>query len=142
MLYEFNESIKRDKKVNQDTYNEIIEYLNNKAVLNSSGKIKKLSPYYRNKLKRISEIYNLFNEKLINVNINTGFISSLNKDQFEMFINILNNELNKENTNHENKDSLKKCGNFGHGCDKYVTNRTYCEDCIEDGYYTSESESD
>lgn len=134
LLYEFNEAIKEDKNVNQDTYNEVIEYLNDKAVLNSYGKIKKLSPYYKNKLKRVSEIYFMFKDKLINVNINTGFISSLSKEQFKMFINILNNELNKDdnintninvniNNNRENKSILKKCNNFGYGCDNYVTNR-------------------
>lgn len=158
MLYDFNESIKSDKNVNQDTYNEVIEYLNDKAVLNSYGKRKKLSPYYRTKLKRISKIYNLFDDKLINVNINTGFITSLSKNQFEMFINILNNELNKENTNNENKDdninldindniienenNSKKCGNFGYGCSNYVNNRTYCKECMKDGYFTTDDESD
>lgn len=97
LLYNFNDAIENDKNINQDTYNEVIEYLNEKAVYNGDGKIKKISLYYKNKLKRVSELYNIFGKKLININIKTSFITSLNKDQFELFINILNDEIDKRN---------------------------------------------
>lgn len=70
-----------------------------------------------------------------------------------MFINILNNELNKENkddninlnTNDniiENENNLKKCGNFGYGCSNYVNDRTYCKECMKEGYFTTDDEYD
>lgn len=146
ILYDFNDAIEKDIDVNQSSYNEVIEYLNDKTVLNGSGKYKKLSPYYKNKLKRISEIYNIFGKKLININIKSSFIASLNKEQFELFINILKKEINikyqNKNVGVDSQDNKKPCKNVNYNCIKYVTNRVYCQECIADGYYTDMSETD
>lgn len=144
LLYKFNDAIENDKNINQNTYNEVIEYLNEKAVYNGDGKIKKISPYYKNKLKRVSELYNIFRTDLININIKTSFITSLNKEQFELFINILREEINKRNLNlndissyssesvntyyNNNNENILKCVN--EKCNNYYEDyNEYCEIC-------------
>lgn len=94
-LFKFEQLIKQDKSINQENYDEVIKFLNDKAVLNKNCEIKKLSPYYKRKLNRISYVYDLYKERLINVSINTGFLGNIPDNKYQEWLKMLDEKINK-----------------------------------------------
>lgn len=102
------------------------------------------------KFKKMSKFDYLINEdKLINISINTSYLGKMSDKIYNQWIDILDKKINQktnkisnhinidvnDNINNNKEDSFIKCGNYGHGCDKYVINRTYFHDCIDDGVF-------
>jgi hypothetical protein len=95
-LYNFDCLINEDDNVNKNTYIEVIQWLNDKPSLIKYGNINKLSYHYKRKLNRIVEVYNKYKDRLINININTGFLGRLSDNDYKQWLNILDNKINEK----------------------------------------------
>lgn len=151
--------INDDNKINKESYKEVYEWMN---IYELDEKKIKSNYNIKRKIKRCKILYNKHHDDLKYIKFNINILSYLKNNEFDEFLNILdekiqqrilpNNEfddlsdnilnINKNSNNNNSENSSKKCGNFGHGCYNEVTDRKYCQECMEDGYYTSESESD
>lgn len=152
-MSKFDYLINEDNDVDKETYIEVINWLNDKPSLIKYGNKTKFSYHYKRKLKRIVDIYNKYEDKLINVNINTSYLGKMSDKVYNQWIDILDKKINQKknkisdniniNVNDNTNNKIpKKCGNFGYGCNNFVTNRSYCQECIDDGYNTTDNESD
>jgi lipopolysaccharide export LptBFGC system permease protein LptF len=117
------------KDYKKEDYNEIIDYIL-KHISNKKSK------WYFSKIKRCLYLFDTYKDKLKILNFSISFISNLSENDWLKWINLLDYIIKNIDEN------VKKCGNFGYGCNENVNSRTYCQECMEDGYYTGDSESD
>lgn len=153
--------INNDKKINKEDYKEVYEWLN---IYELDEKKIKSNYNIKRKIKRCKIIYNKHHDDLKYIKFNINMLSYMKNNEFNDFLDILddkikqrklpNNDLEDISDNildinteiieniKDSKTNTKKCGNYGHGCNSYVINRTYCQECMDDGYFTTDNESD
>lgn len=147
------------KKAGYDLHDKnmlLIDYL--KKFQKTLFKDNKTQKSIKNKVLRSYALMNIFNDNkyknikyIINrIGFDINLMANIDDQTFLDFKNYIISKLDKyaldENIIVENNESLpdnniKYCGNYGHGCSEYVNKRSYCVDCMEDGYFTSDGES-
>lgn len=160
-MLKLDEFINNDSNINKEDYKEVYEWLN---IYELDEKKIKSNYNIKRKIKRCKIIYEKYPKQLKYIKFNVNNLSYMKNKEFDDFLNILdekikqikipNNDLEdisdnilnintkiKENIK-DSKTNTKKCGNYGHGCYNEVIDRTYCQECMDDGYFTTDNESD
>lgn len=148
--------INDDNKINKESYKEVYEWMN---IYELDEKKIKSNYNIKRKIKRCKILYNKHHDDLKYIKFNINILSYLKNDEFDEFMKILEEKIKQRNlplndfddlsdniininNKYENVKCFKKCGNYGHGCYNEVIDRIYCQECMGDGYFTTDNESD